>query len=75
REKFVAAIEGGTTRTVHLKRQLPVYVVYFTAWAEGIEPVHFRRDIYGRDALLARALRGGKPAVRATAEAPVQAGP
>ncbi len=75
REKFVAAIEEGKTRTVHLERRLPVYVVYFTAWADGSEPVRFRGDIYGRDALLARALHGGKPAVRVTAGAPVQAGP
>ena len=56
RERFVATIEAGKTRTVNLNRRLPIYLVYLTAWAEGESPVGFRRDIYGRDGALIAAL-------------------
>lgn len=54
-----ALIDSGETRTLHLRRHLPVYLVYFTAFADADGAVQFRRDIYGRDAPLVAALRGG----------------
>lgn len=75
RERFVAVIDSGKTRTVRLDRRLPVFVVYLTAWAQDGGPVGFRRDIYGRDAPLARALRGERPSVRKTAAPLPEAGP
>jgi L,D-transpeptidase YcbB len=39
---------------VALKQKLPVYLVYFTAWADESGQVHFRDDIYGHDKKLAR---------------------
>ncbi|WP_081867731.1 murein L,D-transpeptidase [Hymenobacter sp. IS2118] len=37
-----------------LKEKLPVYLVYFTAWADADGHPHFRKDIYGHDKTLAR---------------------
>jgi len=39
---------------VPLKTKLPVYLVYFTAWADADGHPHFRDDIYGHDKDLAR---------------------
>ena len=39
---------------ITLKQKLPVYLVYFTAWADADGHPHFRDDIYGLDKKLAR---------------------
>jgi murein L,D-transpeptidase YcbB/YkuD len=39
---------------VTMKEKLPVYLVYFTAWADADGHPHFRDDIYGHDKELAR---------------------
>jgi murein L,D-transpeptidase YcbB/YkuD len=39
---------------VSLKEKLPVYLVYFTAWADAAGHPHFRDDIYGHDKELAK---------------------
>ena len=39
---------------ITLKKKLPVYLVYFTAWADADGHPHFRDDIYGLDKKLAR---------------------
>ena len=39
---------------ITLKEKLPVYLVYFTAWADASGHPHFRDDIYGLDKKLAR---------------------
>ena len=39
---------------VKLKQTLPVYLVYFTAWADANGHAHFRDDIYGHDKALAK---------------------
>ncbi|HBM83085.1 MAG TPA: hypothetical protein DD459_05385 [Halieaceae bacterium] len=40
--------ESGETVTAYLKEPVPVYLVYFTAFAVG-DDVLFRRDVYARD--------------------------
>lgn len=47
------AIATGATRSVRLPAAVPIYMVYFTAWADKDGTVHFRDDIYGRDRRLA----------------------
>jgi murein L,D-transpeptidase YcbB/YkuD len=45
---------------VRLKKPLPIHIIYQTVWRDLEGFVHFNRDIYGRDALLAKALFGHK---------------
>ena len=51
-----AAIETGITRTLPLKRQVPVMLLYFTAEADADGIARFRPDLYGRDARVLAAL-------------------
>ena len=48
-------IATGVTRTVGVAQPLPVYISYWTAFAED-GAINFRNDIYERDAPLAEAL-------------------
>jgi murein L,D-transpeptidase YcbB/YkuD len=54
---------GGRTEAINLDHRLPVYIVYLTAWAGEDGVVHFRRDLYGRDARLLAARRGEEPGI------------
>ena len=45
------------TETINLKRGLPVYLVYLTAWAGADGEIHYGRDIYGRDERVLATLR------------------
>jgi len=55
--KLREAIQTGTTRIIPLKHPINVHVLYWTAWMDGEGHIHFRQDIYGRDAKLYAALR------------------
>jgi lipoprotein-anchoring transpeptidase ErfK/SrfK len=44
--------ENGRTEDVRLKKAVPLYWVYITAWATEDGTVHFRRDLYKKDATL-----------------------
>jgi murein L,D-transpeptidase YcbB/YkuD len=50
------AIERGETKTVVLPRPIPVHLTYSTVWFGEGGTVHFRPDLYGRDAALHKAL-------------------
>lgn len=50
------AIASGETQRVPLKQAIPVYVLYWTAFADPDGTVEFRDDLYGRDKRLAEAL-------------------
>ncbi len=52
--KIQSTIAQGQEKYVKLKQVLPVYLVYFTAWADESGNVHFRDDIYGHDRTLAQ---------------------
>ena len=51
-----AAIDTGQTRTLPVKRQVPVLVLYFTAQAGEDGALRFSPDLYGRDARVLAAL-------------------
>ncbi len=53
-ENFMTKLEEDKTATIHLPKQLPIYLVYITAWVDEQQSVHFSPDIYDRDM---RALR------------------
>ncbi len=48
------------TRGITLARPVPIYIVYITSWVTADGQVHFRRDLYGRDAPVATALRSAR---------------
>ena len=50
------AIQAGETKHIPLKEPLPVYVLYWTAFADPDGTVHFRPDAYKRDSRLQAAL-------------------
>jgi murein L,D-transpeptidase YcbB/YkuD len=59
----LAALEEATTleeynnHRINLPNPLPVYVLYWTAWMDHQEHVHFREDIYQRDQAVWQALK------------------
>ena len=56
-KRLDALLASGDTTTIYLKSPMPTYLVYFTAFVSDDGDVAFRRDIYGRDEMLIRALR------------------
>jgi murein L,D-transpeptidase YcbB/YkuD len=57
-ERVATAIDRGNRRVVPLQAAVPIHLTYFTAWVED-GTVHFRPDIYGRDAAARRAIGCG----------------
>jgi murein L,D-transpeptidase YcbB/YkuD len=60
-ERLRAAVARGRHDWIPLPREIPVYVLYFTTWAEDDGRAHFRRDLYGFDDSLAQALERRHP--------------
>lgn len=48
--KIEAAMQSGREQHVALDHDVPVHLVYFTAWVEDDGRVHFADDVYGHDA-------------------------
>ena len=56
-DKITAAMNGGTEKYVTLKKTVPVFIVYFTAWVSSeTGKLNFRKDIYQRDGRLLEML-------------------
>jgi len=49
RRRLDLAVESGQNRTIILETPVPVYLAYFTAWADADDRVQFRDDAYGHD--------------------------
>ncbi|MFC5270284.1 L,D-transpeptidase family protein [Adhaeribacter terreus] len=47
--KIEEAMNAREEQWVNLKEKVPVYIVYFTSWADADGNVHFRKDLYGHD--------------------------
>ena len=47
---------SGKRKVIKLDAPIPVHVVYLTAWVNKDGSIHYRRDVYGRDEILAEAL-------------------
>jgi len=56
RARLNQAVASHARQVIPLVEPVPVYLGYFTAWAEANGEVHFREDIYGHDQTLAEAL-------------------
>ncbi|KAF5069111.1 L,D-transpeptidase catalytic domain [anaerobic digester metagenome] len=56
-ERIRQAMDAGVERTVVLKNPAGVYLTYLTAWATKEGVIHYRSDIYNRDAEMLKALK------------------
>jgi L,D-transpeptidase YcbB len=63
-QRIAKTIDSKKRRTIVMKHPIPVHLVYFTAWTDENDTLHFGQDIYGRDQRLSEALRPKKPAKR-----------
>ena len=57
-KKVDAAMHLGKENTYVLQNKIPVYIAYFTAWADGSGNIAFYDDLYNRDNALAKVLFG-----------------
>jgi murein L,D-transpeptidase YcbB/YkuD len=55
-EKINAAMNSGEETFVKLKDPIPVFITYYTAWVDEQGRLHFREDIYGHDAKIAKKM-------------------
>jgi murein L,D-transpeptidase YcbB/YkuD len=55
-QKIDAAMNKGTENWYTLKRKIPVFIGYFTAWVDAEGVIHFYDDVYLRDEQLATLL-------------------
>jgi murein L,D-transpeptidase YcbB/YkuD len=55
-QTLLASIHSGREQAIRVPTPIPVHLLYMTAWVESDGTVHFREDIYQRDALLENAL-------------------
>jgi murein L,D-transpeptidase YcbB/YkuD len=56
RDSIRVAMREARSRRVAVRRIIPVYILYLTAWATDRGVVHFRKDLYNYDAALQEAL-------------------
>jgi L,D-transpeptidase YcbB len=56
RARIDAAVDSGTLQNVTLAKPVPVLLAYWTAWVDAGGALHFRPDVYGRDAKWSKAL-------------------
>ena len=64
-EFFQARLATGRETVVPLEKQVPVHLVYRTASTQAKGKIQFRRDIYGRDAKIWKALSNAGVSLRA----------
>jgi murein L,D-transpeptidase YcbB/YkuD len=57
-QKIDTAMHAGVERSYTLKKKIPVYIGYFTAWVNDEGEIYFYEDIYERDDNLAQLLFG-----------------
>ncbi|MBU6158848.1 MAG: L,D-transpeptidase family protein [Bacteroidetes bacterium] len=55
-QRIDSAMNGTKEMYVTLQKTFPVFIAYFTAWADRAGGMHFRNDIYGKDARLLEML-------------------
>ncbi|MFO8098305.1 MAG: L,D-transpeptidase family protein [Salinibacter sp.] len=68
-----STVGGSREQTVVLNRNVPVHLLYWTAWMDG-DTAQFRRDVYSRDGPVATALRRPLPSPERWAEPPTSVG-
>lgn len=61
RERVQSATGKNTEQTISLNRKVPVHLLYWTAWVDEENTLHFRNDVYDRDDGVLSALTRGSP--------------
>lgn len=56
RSAFQSVLDTQKQKTIHLKKPLPVFLMYWTGMADADGTVRFYEDIYGRDEVLLKAM-------------------
>ncbi|MGM0542190.1 MAG: L,D-transpeptidase family protein [Pseudomonadota bacterium] len=51
-QSIYSQIQTSALQVIHLKKKLPVYITYQTAWADADGRLYLRKDLYGLDANL-----------------------
>ncbi len=62
---FRSQLSAGVETYVYLDEHVPVHIVYRTAFTQAKGKIQFRRDVYGRDAKIWKALRTAGVELRA----------
>lgn len=62
---FQSILKTGSETAVQLKQHVPVHIDYRTAFTQAKGRTNYRRDVYGRDAKIWRALSNAGVALRA----------
>jgi len=57
--KIRQAMNRSHEKWVTLEKPVPVYIVYFTSWVDKEGLLHFAKDIYGHDRVMAAHLFKG----------------
>lgn len=57
KEAILDLFESAACKNIFLNEQIPVHLVYITAWAGNDGVVHFRNDVYEQDRILYIALK------------------
>jgi murein L,D-transpeptidase YcbB/YkuD len=61
KEAISDLFKGSERKNIFLNEQIPVHLVYITAWADNGGVVHFRNDVYEQDRILDNALKEPAP--------------
>lgn len=64
REKIVAAMNQTSERMVQLKQQVPVFIIYYTAWVDDDGLLNFRDDVYQHDSKVIKRMFTIQPPVK-----------
>jgi len=63
-EAINETIESGATVDLRLTQPVPIYLVYWTAWASDNGQMNFRKDVYERDRLVEENGHSGTEALK-----------
>ena len=55
--RLQAGLASGKRQVVPIANPIPIHLLYMTAWVDEKGMIQFRKDIYGRDRDLDRALQ------------------
>jgi murein L,D-transpeptidase YcbB/YkuD len=70
RRRLKTILQTERPHSIALDSPLPVYLLYFTAWTDAEQRIHFAEDVYQRDLRLYQALNKTSPPIYFCGSAP-----